>query len=149
MKNMSIDDLKHSDITQKVIGCAFKVHNKLGNGFMEIVYQRALAIEMEKVGLNFSREPEIPIYYDGEEIGIRRVDFIIEKNVILELKAVSNLDETHLAQSLNYLEAFNFDTGLIINFGAPSLNFKRLINSKFKNKSMQSVNVQEIRGSNP
>lgn len=127
---MAIADLKYSDVTQKIIGCAFTVHNKLGNGFQEVVYQRALAVEMDKAGLKFSREEEIPIYYDDQEVGARRVDFIVEQNVMLELKALTELDKIHLAQSLNYLEAFRLDTGLLINFGSPSLEFKRLICSK-------------------
>ena len=93
---MTIADLKYSDVTQKIIGCAFKVHDKLGNGFQEVVYQRALAVEMDKVCLNFSREEKIPIYYDEQEIGSRRVDFIVEQNVMLELKALTSLDNTHL-----------------------------------------------------
>ena len=127
---MSIADLKYSDVTQKIIGCAFSVHNKLGSGFQEVVYQRALAVEMGRAGLNFSREEEVQIYYDKEEIGSRRADFIVGQHVMLELKAVSKMDEVHFAQALNYLEAFRLDTGLLINFGAISLEFKRLISKK-------------------
>ena len=106
------------------------MHNKLGNGFQEVIYQRALAFEMDKAGLNFSREEEVPIYYDEQEIGLRRVDFIVEQNIMLELKAITQMDDVHLAQALNYLEAFKLDTGLLINFGAPSLELKRLISKK-------------------
>ena len=127
---MAIANFKYSDITQKIIGCAFNVHNKLGSGFQEVIYQRALAAEMDKAGLKYSREEEIPIYYDDQNIGTRRVDFVVEQNVILELKAVAELEKVHLAQSLNYLEAFKFETGLLINFGAKSLEFKRLISKK-------------------
>jgi GxxExxY protein len=105
---------------------------------MEVIYQRALAIEMDKAGLVFSREHEMPIYYDEQEIGIRRADFIVEQNIMVELKAVAELDDIHLNQAINYLEAFKLETGLLINFGSPSLKFKRLINNKIStgNKSM-------------
>jgi GxxExxY protein len=113
-------------LTHAIIGCAMKVHSALGNGFQEIIYQRALAIEMEKQGLDFSREQEMPIFYDGIDIGTRRVDFLLENRVLVELKALVKLEDVHLAQALNYLEAFRLPTGLLINFGARSLEFKRL-----------------------
>jgi GxxExxY protein len=121
---------KHSGITEKIIGCAMKVHSTLGNGFQEIIYQRALAIEMEKQGLSFAREQEMPVLYDGREIGTRRVDFFVEKKIMVELKALTALEDVHLAQAINYLEAYNMEIGLLINFGAKSLQWKRLINSK-------------------
>lgn len=121
---------KHSDITEKIIGCAMKVHSTLGNGFQEVIYQRCLAIEMEKQGLGFERELEIPIYYDSREVGTRRVDFLVENKVMVELKAINQLENVHLAQGLNYLEAYNLEIGLLINFGAPKLEFKRLINER-------------------
>jgi GxxExxY protein len=113
-------------LTHAIIGCAMKVHSALGNGFQEFIYQRALAIEMEKQGLDFSREQEMPIFYDGIDIGTRRVDFLVENRVLVELKALVKLEDVHLAQALNYLEAFRLPTGLLINFGARSLEFKRL-----------------------
>ena len=119
-------EYKYSDITKKIIGCAMKVHSSLGNGFQEVIYQRALAIEMSKNGLSFEREMEMGIYYDNEHIGTRRVDFFVEGKVMVELKALVNLEKVHLAQALNYLEAYRIDVGLLINFGAPSLQFKRL-----------------------
>ncbi|MEP2671283.1 MAG: GxxExxY protein [Cyclobacteriaceae bacterium] len=121
------EEYKYSDITEKIIGCAMKVHNTLGNGFQEVIYQRALAIELEKTKLLFTRELEMPIYYENIEIGTRRVDFLIEDKIILELKAVTSLDKVHLAQALNYLEAFKLEIGLLINFGNTRLEFKRLI----------------------
>lgn len=121
------EEYKYSDITEKIIGCAMKVHNTLGNGFQEVIYQRALAIELEKTKLFFTRELEMPIYYENIEIGTRRVDFLIEDKIILELKAVTSLDKVHLAQALNYLEAFKLEIGLLINFGNKRLEFKRLI----------------------
>jgi GxxExxY protein len=119
-------------LTYKIIGCAMKVHSRLGNGFQEVIYQRALAIEMSKATLSFAREPEIPIYYDEEEIGTRRVDFLIEKELMVELKALVVLEDIHLAQCLNYLVAYKLDKGLLLNFGARSLEVKRLRHPKNK-----------------
>ena len=121
------EDLKYKDITGKIIGSAMQVHNTLGCGFQEVIYQRCLAIELEKVELGFEREREMPIYYDGVEVGSRRVDFLVECKVLVELKAISQLDDTHLAQGLNYLEAFGLEVGLLINFGGKRLEDTRLI----------------------
>lgn len=120
------EEYKHSEITQKIIGSAMKVHNTLGNGFQEVIYQRALAIEMSKQGLSFVREMEMPIFYENEEIGRRRVDFFVEGKIMVELKALSALEKVHLAQALNYLEAYKMEIGLLINFGNTKLDFKRL-----------------------
>lgn len=106
------------DLTYKIIGCAMKVHGTLGNGFQEVIYQRALAIEMKKTDLSFSRELEIPIFYDNEEVGSRRVDFLVENIVLVELKALVALEDVHLAQGLNYLVAYKLNKGLLINFGS-------------------------------
>lgn len=122
--------MKHADLTGRIIGCAMKVHRFLGSGFQEVIYQRALAIEMEKQGLAFSREMEMTIFYDDIQIGTRRVDFFVEKNIMLELKAVSELNDSHLNQAINYLEAYNLPIGLLINFGSRSLTFKRVYNTK-------------------
>jgi len=111
-----------------------KVHSTLGNGFQEVIYQRAMAIEMTKIGLDFQRELEMPIYYDSKQIGTRRVDFLVEGKVMLELKAVTALEDVHLAQAINYLEAYGLEVGLLINFGSKSLQFRRLINSKRVNR---------------
>ena len=127
-----MSDYKYTDITHQIIGCSMKVHNSLGCGFQEVIYQRSLAIELEKAGLVFGREVEIPIYYDGNQVGERRVDFLVADKVLVELKAVNQLENIHLAQGINYLEASGFETGLLINFGNTRLEFKRLIN-KFKN----------------
>jgi GxxExxY protein len=105
-----------------------KVHSTLGNGFQEVIYQRALAIEMEKQGLGFQREMEMSIYYEGIHIGTRRVDFFVEENIMVELKALIKLEEVHLAQAMNYCQAYNLPIGLLINFGAKSLEFKRVYN---------------------
>ncbi|MGE5355620.1 MAG: GxxExxY protein [Deltaproteobacteria bacterium] len=125
---------KHSELTSKIIGCAMKVHSALGNGFQEVIYQRALEIEMADVGLSFSREHEMPVYYKQQQIGTRRVDFLVEDVVSVELKAITKLEDIHLAQAINYLEAYNIEVGLLINFGAKSLEFKRLINKIKTNK---------------
>ena len=120
--------MKHEEVTHKIIGCAMKVHSTLGNGFQEVIYQRALAIEMEKKGLGFQREMEMTIFYENINIGSRRVDFFVEDNIMVELKALIKLEEVHLAQAMNYCQAYNLPIGLLINFGAKSLEFKRVYN---------------------
>ena len=125
-------DYKFKEITEKIIGAAMKVHADLGNGFQEVIYQRALEIEMEEYGLKFAREFEMPIYYKGRKVGVRRVDFFVENKIMVELKAVIQLENVHLAQAKNYLEAYNMQVGLLINFGSPSLQFKRLENIKYQ-----------------
>jgi GxxExxY protein len=122
--------MKFADITEKIIGCAMKVHRELGSGFQEYIYQRALEIELKKALIKFIREYEMPIYYQGEKIGMRIVDFFVEDKIMIELKAVVDLTDVHLAQGLNYLEASGYEIGLLINFGAKSLQFKRLHNRK-------------------
>jgi GxxExxY protein len=129
------EDYKHSDITGRIIGCAMKVHRTLGNGFHEAIYQRCLAIEMQKQGLVFERELERTIFYENIEVGKRCVDFLIESVVMVELKALSKLEDAHLALILNYLEAYKLETGLLLNFGGKSLEFKRVTNEyKLKGK---------------
>jgi len=120
-----------NDCTSKIIGCAMRVHTALGNGFQEVIYQRALEIELALDGLGFIREMEMPIYYRSEQIGTRRVDFFVEGEIMVELKALILLENVHLAQAVNYLEAYNIRTGLLINFGNVSLEFKRLFNKKY------------------
>jgi GxxExxY protein len=120
--------MKYEETTRKIIGSAMKVHTTLGNGFQEVIYQRALAIEMEKQGLGFQREMEMTIFYDGIDIGTRRVDFFVEENIMVELKALIKLEDVHLAQAMNYCQAYNLPIGLLINFGAKSLEFKRVYN---------------------
>jgi len=126
---MNEKEYKYSDITSKIIGAAMKVHSTLGNGFQEVIYQRALAIEIAKQGLSFQRELEMQIYYDGQEIGTRRVDFLVEDKVMVELKALTALEDVHLAQAINYLEAYKLEVGLLLNFGAKSLEYKRVVKS--------------------
>ena len=128
-------EVKDDELTYKIIGCAMKVHRTLGNGFQaaaaaEVIYQRCLAIELEKAGLGFAREQEIPIFYEGVEVGRRRADFLIENKVLVELKALIKLEDVHLAQGLNYLTAYKLDKGLLINFGSTSLEVKRLFRKK-------------------
>jgi len=122
-------ELEFKDITEKIIGASFEVHKFLGNGFQEVIYQRALAYEFKKAGLNFAREIEQPIYYKDldEPIGMRRADFVVEQKVLVELKAIIQLDDVHLAQTLNYLKTYRLKVGLLINFGSKSLTFKRLV----------------------
>jgi len=120
--------MKDKELTHKIIGCAMKVHSTLGNGFQEVIYQRAMVIEMEKEGLSFAREMEMDITYDGQQIGKRRVDFFVEDKIMVELKALINLEDVHLAQAMNYCQAYNLPIGLLINFGSKSLQFKRVYN---------------------
>lgn len=122
--------MKHEDLTRKIIGCAMEVHKQLGNGFQEVIYQRALSIELQLQGLEFSREHEMQIQYKGHEIGTRRVDFFVENVIMVELKATINLEDVHLAQAMNYVEAYDLEIGLLLNFGAKSLQFKRVHNNK-------------------
>ncbi len=124
-------ELDLNDITYKINGCAMKVHNYLGNGFQEVIYQRCLAIEFKNAGLQFGREIEQILYYYGENVGTRRVDFIIEGSVMLEIKAVINLEDVHLAQAKNYVNVYDLPIGLLINFGANSLQFKKIFNKKY------------------
>jgi GxxExxY protein len=131
-ENGFMSELKYKDITEKIIGAAMKVHAALGNGFQEVIYQRALEIELQESGLRFAREFNMPIYYKGRMIGERRVDFLIEDIISVELKAILKLEPVHFAQARNYLEAYNLEVGLLINFGSISLEFKRLQNPKFK-----------------
>ncbi len=128
MKN---DEYKYSELTGKIIGCAMQVHTELGNGFQEVVYQRALDIEFRAAGLTFEREKTMPLFYKGTDIGTRRVDFLVEEVISVELKSTTKLEDVHLAQAINYLEAYDLEIGLLLNFGSKSLEFKRLINSKF------------------
>lgn len=131
-----------NDLTHKIIGCAMQVHRILGNGFQEVIYQRALAIEMRHSGLEFEREKEMQIYYRDEEIGTRRVDFFVEGRVMVELKAIEKLEDVHKAQAINYCEAYNIADGLLINFGGKSLDFKRVYNKNLvivKNPANQII----------
>ena len=131
---MTIDEL-----TYKINGCAMKVHNTLGNGFQEVIYQRCLAIEMKRAGLEFEREKEQKIYYDQFEVGTRRADFVVENSVIIELKALTNLEDVHLAQAKNYVVAYNFPIGLLINFGATSLQVKKIYNKKSQQQNSENL----------
>jgi len=126
-----------NDLTHKIIGCAMQVHRVLGNGFQEVIYQRALAIEMQKQGLAFVREMEMTIFYDGFDIGTRRVDFFVEDKVMVELKAIEKLEDVHKAQAINYCEAYNIADGLLINFGGKSLDFKRVYNKNLVNPKIK------------
>jgi GxxExxY protein len=106
---MSLGELKYSHLTVKVIGYAMTVRKTLGNGFQEVIYRRALGIELRKAKMPFLREYEMPIYYSNEIIGTRKVDFLIYEMISIELKAIASLEMNHLAQAINYLEAFNLD----------------------------------------
>jgi GxxExxY protein len=133
----------NDELTYRVIGCAMKVHSTLGAGFQEVIYQRCLAIELERAGLGFAREIEQTIYYEGIDVGTRRADFIVENKIIVELKAVIGLEDVHLNQAKNYLVACNFDIGLLINFGAISLEYKRMYHPRLR-KIHQSSNQKNL-----
>jgi GxxExxY protein len=122
-------ELKYKDVTEKVIGASFEVHKFLGNGFQELIYQRALCLELNRLNISYQREIEIPIFYKDfpDPIGIRRADFIAEDKILIEIKAVTELNEIHLAQVLNYLKVYRLEVGLLINFGSKSLTFKRVV----------------------
>lgn len=141
------EQYKYSELTGKIIGCAMRVHSALGNGFQEVIYQRALEIEMADEGVSFSREHEMPIYYKQQQIGTRRVDFLIEGIVSVELKAIAKLEDVQLAQAINYLEAYDLEIGLLINFGAKSLEHKRIINKKFNQQNQGNPLIKKISGS--
>ncbi len=126
------EEYKHSELTSRIIGCAMAVHKALGNGFQEVIYQRALAIEFTLNKIPFAREFEMPVFYKEYRIGTRRVDFFVSGLISVELKAVTKVEDVHFAQAINYLEAYNLEVGLLINFGETSLNFKRFTNKKFK-----------------
>ena len=123
---LETEKYKHAPLTRSIIGCAMSVHNQLGNGFQELIYHRALAIEMKKQGLVFLDEIEVSIFYDNIEIGKRRVDFLVEKIIPVEIKGVKQLENIHLAQAINYLEAYKMEVGLLINFGSMRLDFHRI-----------------------
>jgi GxxExxY protein len=129
--------LKYGDITQKIIGCAMKVHNKMRNGYNEAIYSKCLAIEFDKADIKYQRELDVPVYYEEIIVGRRRVDFMVEEKVVVELKAIAELTDQNLAQALNYLECYRLEIGLLINFGTKSLQFKRLINQE---KTVQQKN---------
>jgi GxxExxY protein len=118
-----------------------KVHSALGNGFQEVIYQRALEIEMTDEGISFKREYNMPVFYKNQQIGTRRVDFLVEGIIAVELKAIIQLEDVHLAQAINYLEAYDLEIGLLINFGAKSLQFKRVQNKKFNQKNQGNPKI--------
>lgn len=126
-------------LTYAIIGCAMKVHNTLGPGFQEIIYQRCLAIELERAGLSFAREPEQKIYYEEIEVGTRRADFVVGNQVVVEIKALTNIEKVHLAQAKNYVIAYRFAKGLLINFGAQSLQYNLIFNPKYHNSKAESA----------
>jgi GxxExxY protein len=120
----------YSELTEKIIGCSMKVHNTLGNGFQEVIYQRSLALELKRKGVDFQREVEMPIFYEGVAVGERRADSLVENKIMLEIKALTQLENVHLAQALNYLETYKIQIGLLINFGSTKLQFKSLTNER-------------------
>jgi GxxExxY protein len=138
-------DFKYGELTEKIIGASFRVHNTLGNGFQEVIYQRALELEFKAMDLPYAREFEMPIFYLEQQIGTRRVDFLIQDKISVELKAIIKLEEVHFAQAINYLEAYNLEVGLLINFGSKRMEFHRFTNKKYNPYLIQrQVNSQKI-----
>jgi GxxExxY protein len=133
-----MSELKYKDVTEKIIGAAMRVHAAIGNGFQEVIYQRALAIELNEIKVPFQREFNMKVYYKNIEVGERRVDFLVDGKIMVELKAQINLESVHLAQAKNYLEAYNVEVGLLINFGSQSLQFKRLENLKYRSTNLST-----------
>ena len=133
--------MKYQETTGKVIGAAMRVHAALGNGFQELIYQRALKIELDEMGIECEREFNMAIWYKYRSIGTRRVDFLIENNICVELKAIVKLEPVHFAQARNYLEAYNKEIGLLINFGSASLEYHRLVNPKYRPTSANEASV--------
>lgn len=131
MSKIKIDDI--NKLTHKIIGCAMEVHNQLGNGFQEVVYQRSLAIEFDLQGISFLRELVMDLKYKDKDVGTRRVDFFVENCVMVELKAVEKIEGVHKAQAINYCEAYHIADGLLLNFGSERLQYHRVFNKKLKN----------------
>jgi len=129
--------MQKDKLTFDIIGCAMNVHNTLGNGFQEVIYQRCLAIELKRAGIEFKREVEQDIFYNGVNVGTRRADFVVANKVIVELKALTNLEDVHLAQAKNYVVAYKFEKGLLINFGATSLQYKLIFNPNLNSENSQ------------
>ena len=127
--------MEKDELTYSIIGCAMKVHNTLGNGFQEVIYQRCLAIELDKASIEYKREVDQTIFYEGIEVGTRRADFVVNSAIIVELKALINLEDVHLAQVKNYLTAYNFEKGLLLNFGSLKLQYKLIFNQKIKTEN--------------
>ena len=125
-------EYRYSELTGRIIGCAMEVHKALGNGFQEVIYQRSLAYEMELQQLLFVREFEMPVLYKGRQMGTRRADFFVSDKISIELKALTKIEPVHFAQAINYLEAYNIEVGLLINFGNVHLDFHRFENKKYK-----------------
>ena len=134
-------EYKYSDITEKILRAAMNVHSALGNGFQEVIYQRALEVESKLIDIEYAREVSMPVFYKEVQVGERRVDFFVEKVISVELKAQAQLTNTNLAQGKNYLEAYNLEVGLLINFGANSLEWKRLFNNKYRPVAISGKSV--------
>jgi GxxExxY protein len=133
-------EFKYEDITEKKIAAAFRVHSTLGNGFPEVIYQRALALEFDTIPIEYKREFSMGVYYLGQHIGTRRVDFLIADKISVELKAAIKVENAHFAQAMNYLEAYNLEIGLLLNFGSSRLEYHRFTNKKYKPETMNYPN---------
>ena len=119
--------LEHNELTEKIIGCAIEVHKKLGPGFLESIYENAFMLELEKQNLDVERQQEVIVKYDGVEVGRHRLDLIVNNTIVVELKAVKNIEDVHFAIVKSYLKELRKEHGLIINFSKPVLEVKRVI----------------------
>lgn len=117
-------------LTRRIIGAAIEVHRTLGPGFLESIYRNALSRELQSKGLSFESEKEVPVTYKTIVVGRHRLDLFIERRVIVELKAVSGITDVHVAQALSYMKATGAELSLIVNFGGPSLTWKRLVKTR-------------------
>ncbi len=127
------NSLVHGGITRTVIGVAMEVHSKLGPGFLESVYDESLAVELRLQNVNFERQKKIPVFYKGQQVKEFYCDYLVEGKVVVEIKAVKKLNEINRLQVVNYLKAGAFEVGLLLNFGEKSLDYQRLVNTKYQN----------------
>ncbi|WP_019947796.1 GxxExxY protein [Hymenobacter aerophilus] len=135
---------RHAELTKSIIGCAMRVHRELGSGFPEVIYQRGLAVEMKAEKLDFQGEVHLPVFYKQTPIGSRRADFLVAGHVLVELKAVYELNEAHYAQVVNYLKAYRLEVALLINFGEASLNFKRFLHRSCLGSSQSGAKQKRL-----
>ena len=148
MKDMKepqvLSGLSNDDVTEQIIGCAIRIHRALGPGFLEIIYHRAMAHELRKSKLSFEEEAAMQVSYDGVVLGDYFADFLVERHVVLELKAVATLTTAHEIQLVNYLNAIKFDLGLLINFGGPRIDVKRKYRKNVQKSSLHVPHVTPV-----
>ena len=119
--------LLHSELTEKILGVYYDVYNEIGHGFLESVYNNCMFFALTKAGMSVRREGPVPVYFRGQDVGQFKADLVVDNSVLIELKAVQNLDRTHEAQAMNYLRATELEVGLLLNFGSPKPQFRRIV----------------------